>query len=148
MDNSTASLITSLSNLRLSDQTDAQLQLIGDAFQKYFDRCKITVPILRSELASLTDALLKDGGVILSDFCTKAHVCFEVSEQSPSTLMNFMRSFDVKTSQWNGNTEDEVHFFVETALSAPLNNFFSNCFRVTRNHKIEMSAGRGDYSLS
>ena len=149
MDESTAALITSLSHLQLSDQTKAQLQPIGDAFQKYFDHCKITVPILRNEIRSLKEALLKDGGVSLDDFCTKAHVYFEVCEQSPpSTLLTFMRSFNIKASQWTGSTEDEMHFFVETALSAPLNTFFSNSFRVTRNNKIETSAGRGDYSLS
>ena len=63
-------------------------------------------------------------------------------------LLEHLRDFNLKSSQWNGETEDEIHAYVEAALSAPLNLFFGNTFRIIRNHKVETSAGRADYSIS
>jgi hypothetical protein len=55
---------------------------------------------------------------------------------------------NVQDAQWNCASEDEMHWFVEEALTIPLTRLFQNALRRTRNNQVETSAGRADYSLS
>ena len=148
MDRDTAEFIKRLGELSINDGVKATIQSTGIAFTKVFKESSIPISISQANLSSLERSLLKDGGVTISNFCDLSNVRFFLSKDNPDLLLRYLCDFNIKSTQWNGETEDEIHAYVETALSAPLNLFFGNTFRVTRNHKVETSAGRADYSLS
>ena len=62
-------------------------------------------------------------------------------------FLSYIGAFDISEMSWTGTTEDEIHAFVQTGLSGPIVKYFRNQFEVTRNNKVETSAGRAEFSL-
>jgi len=84
------------------------------------------------------------------DFCQNCNVMIHVSDSDkriPSAFIEFL-SYMEHSFSWTGETEDEIHPFVETAITAPIQKFFETAFRVSRNQSMETSSGRADYSIS
>jgi len=141
MDENTADLIESLSKLHLEFPSSPA------SFIKQFNRHKLKLGITKEGLTKLRKGLLKEG-VSLESFCEQAHVKFNTEVKVSQTFLCYARNFDQSGLSWNAQTEDEIHTFVELAVSTMFVKFFGHRFVVTRNNKIETSAGRADYSLS
>lgn len=144
MDEATAALIDSLASRRVS------LPSTAAAFKKVFDAHRLELAVFASDLGALKQALLRDGGTMFDKFCAGAHVRFSTTSSTvPSrAFLSYIGAFDISEMSWTGTIEDEIHAFVQTGLSGPIVKYFRNQFEVTRNNKVETSAGRADFSLS
>lgn len=87
----------------------------------------------------------------LNAFQRNAHVSFAATSnvsEVPSALVYYLSLFDLSSHSWTGETEEEIHSFVETAITAPITKFFKPALRISRNKALKTSSGRPDYSIS
>jgi hypothetical protein len=141
MDDATADLINRLAALELSFPPPAAMKATLSANP-------LVLPVVQTDLDSLS-LELSSNGTTLKLWCGSANVKFEVKDAGiPTAFFAFLNSFNIKSISWTDSTEDEIHTWVETGVSAFFNNFCASTLKVGRNQKVETSAGRADFFLS
>ena len=76
---------------------------------------------------------------------------FQVAQnenEMQKSLLKFLANVDLDSMSWTGETEDEIHTFVETSLTGPIHKFCKQALRISRNKSLKTSSGRPDYSIS
>jgi hypothetical protein len=120
----------------------------GAVFKASFDKSPFKLSISQGILDKITQNLRGDS-TSLPKFCSQAHVTFKIADLVPHAfLCGLLGIQQLVEMPWNCESEDEMHAFVQLAVSGPLCRFFPGSLHVTRNNKMDTSTGRPDYSLS
>lgn len=139
---------------------DLRLRKIGEEFIETYasaEACKIMLDANVLEIKVTQDYYdhlsrkLAEESMHIRSFQENAHVSFSLTTDEaevPKSLLKFFGYFDLGSMSWTGETEDEIHAFVESAVSGPICKFFSQSLRISRNKAMKTSSGRADYSVS
>lgn len=148
IDNVSQGILEKLGSRRIGD-VDVRVQPSADAAKQFLDTNPLNIPVTQDDYDSITSRLTEEAKNFQA-FEADAHVRFVVAndEQVSSGLLDFLFFFDLSTISWTGETEDEIHPFVETAVTGPIHKFFGRALRVSRNKALGTSSGRADYSIS
>ena len=150
IDDATQEIRTNLQNGMVdSGGTALEIQSCATAAQLYLQSHRLPLPMSKEDVDEIT-AKLASEALNFGDFCQNCNVMIQVSdsdEEIPSALIEFL-SYMEHSFSWTGETEDEIHSFVETAITGPIQKFFGDAFRVSRNKSTKTSSGRADYSIS
>lgn len=150
IDENTEQVLQNLKRRRMGDSGCViEMYPNAEACKKMLDSNPIVMKVSQSDLDVITTRLTVESKSVTA-FEKNAHVSFVVSDESqvPAGLLNFLTYFDLATHSWTGETEDEIHSFVETSITGPICKFFSPALRISRNKALKTSSGRADYSIS
>lgn len=141
-----------IKNLREGNVGTKTIELQGNAHAAllYLRGNPLNLPILQDDETLLRNRLSPESINLnyLAEQCNIKLVPATSIKDTPVGLWMFVCYVEVASLSFTGETEDEIHSFVETAITGPIRKFFGNTFRVSRNKALKTSSGRADYSIS
>lgn len=150
IDETTEKVLQNLRSRRMGD-SDSVIEMYptAEACKNMLDSNPLVIKVSQADFDVIETRLTVESKSVTA-FEKNAHVSFVVSDESevPAGLLNFLTNFDLATHSWTGETEDEIHSFVETSITGPICKFFSPALRISRNKALKTSSGRADYSIS
>lgn len=149
VDDCSEALLQGLRN-KIVGNSEIQTLPTADACKAMLSEHPLKIKVTEAWYLFLRDRLTIES-INFRAFEQNAHIAFQVTQnenEMPHFLMKFLANIDLDALSWTGETEDEIHAFVETAVTGPIQKFCKNTLRISRNKSLKTSTGRADYSIS